>query len=91
MIKGKFGGDTLDLDGRVVSKADFNNEPVPYRSARKSRDTYVCGAQYLLMLREDAGGVDVSWAAPSASNEQIHGENDPWVSWVSQRVTKESH
>ena len=91
VIKGKFGGDTLDLDGRVVSKADFNNEPVPYRSARKSRDTYVCGAQYLLMLREDAGGVDVSWAAPSASNEQIHGENDPWVSWVSQRVTKESH
>ena len=90
VIKGKMTGEFLDLPGRLVTTADANEQTVPYRNARKSPDTYVAGTEYLLMLRDNGNGADVSWAAPSASNEPIRGENDPWVSWVEKRVAKES-
>jgi len=91
VIKGRFDAATLDLDGRVIAKDDVNEAAVPYRVARKSHDSYVTGAEYLLMLREGVRGYDVTWASPSASNEPIRGENDAWLKWVSQRASKESH
>jgi hypothetical protein len=91
VIKGKLPSDIVELEGRLVHDDDFNETAVPYRSARKSPDDYVSRAEYLLMLRESGREVNVWWAAPSASNEQIHGENDPWVRWVTRQVGKESH
>ena len=90
VIKGKWSAPTVELEGRVADQDDYNDEAVPYRLARKSPDTYVRGAEYLLMLREKGDGYDVSWAAPSASNEQIRSADDPWLRWVSERVKKES-
>ena len=81
VMKGKFKRETLELEGHII----------PSDAPRKSPDAYFAGAEYLLMLREDARGYDVSWAAPSPASEQIRGENDPWVSWVSRRIAKESH
>lgn len=91
VIKGKIAvGSQIDLEGRLADKDDFNESNVPYRNARKSPDSYVPHAEYLLMLRESGNGYNVWWGAPSASNEQIHGENDPWVRWVNHEVVKES-
>ena len=36
------------------------------------------------------GEYNTWWAAPSASNERIRGENDPWLQWIRERVAKES-
>lgn len=94
VLKGKAPvGAQIDLDGRVVADdGELNEGQVPYRTARKSPDDYVAGAEYLLILQQDRrGDYNVWWAAPSASNERIRGENDPWLKWVRDRVPKESH
>jgi len=91
VIKGKFSGDVLDLEGRLVHDDDFNQSEVPYRAARKAPNDYVARGEYLLMLREGGREYNIWWATPSASNEQIHGANDPWVRWVTRQVEKESH
>ena len=95
VIKGKFKGDIVELEGRIVHDDDFNEGELPYRAARKSPNDYIAHGQYLMMLRSKPGQggpeYNVWWAAPSASNEQIHGANDPWVRWVTHQVDKESH
>jgi len=82
----------IDLEGRMAADdAEVNEEAVPYRTARKSPDDYVAGAEYLLILQQDRRGeYNTWWAAPSASNERIRGENDPWLQWIRERVAKES-
>jgi len=91
VIKGKFKGDIIEVEGRLVHDDDFNESEVPYRTARKSPDDYNAHGEYLLMLRQAGREYNVWWAVPSASNEQIHGANDPWVRWVTAQVAKESH
>jgi len=91
VIKGKFKGDVVELEGHLAHDDDYNESAVPYHAARKSPDDYAAHGEYLLMLRESGREYNVSWAAPSASNEQIHGANDPWVRWVTHQVGQESH
>jgi len=81
----------IDLEGRMVADDEINEGEVPYRTARRSPDDYVAGAEYLLILQQDRRGeYNTWWAAPSASNERIRGENDPWLQWIRERVAKES-
>ena len=92
VIKGKWTEPTIDLEGRIVSPDDYNAAPVPYTTARKSPGEYVQGREYLLILHDT--GTEWTTAYPSATaptNEQIHGSNDPWVTWIRERVKQESH
>jgi len=91
VIKGKWTDPTIDLEGRIVNPDDYNAAPVPYTTARKSPGEYVQGREYLLILHDT--GTEWTTAYPSATaptNEQIHGSNDPWVTWIRERVKQES-
>lgn len=84
------------LNGEVVERDDFNRGISPYQSGRPSPScvgfTYKPGSQYLLLLKKDkSGNLTPDWylLAPVAPvNEQLHGDDDPWLLWVRQQAQK---
>ena len=92
-IRGTPSTDRLVLPGVVVDTDDFNTHPVPYRTVRPSGQRGSCntqeyrlGAQYLLLFRDGAAWSPLHWWPLGPVNEQVRGENDPWVKWVQARV-----
>lgn len=83
----------LVLFGDTVSTDDYNPLPVPYRMVRRSGQRGDCFAseyridrEYLLLLRRIQGALTTQWMPLAPVNEQVRGEDDPWVKWVSDRV-----
>jgi hypothetical protein len=86
---------TITLPGIAVATDDFNELPVPYQMVRPSGTRGSChtreyrlGAQYLLLLREQVGTSTVSWWPLGPVNEQLRGDDDPWLRWVRERVAR---
>lgn len=82
--------------GHVASRDDFNRQPVPYRTVRPSglgggcfAHEYRLGAQYLFLLTgsPNDGSLEPDWAPLLPTNEQINGDDDPWLRWVRARRT----
>ena len=98
VLKGPIStGDTIPLIGRLESSDDLNEGPVPYTVVRRGGLMGTCHASnyrltgdYLLLLNRSAGSGDGSWTAAwsglSPTNEQLSGPEDPWLTWVAQRV-----
>jgi hypothetical protein len=83
----------VSLPGIAVDRDDLNGGPVPYqlvRSAGQRGDCfaqeYRLGAQYLLLLRDQAGRNPIQWWPLAPVNEQLRGDDDPWLAWVRRRV-----
>lgn len=92
-LRGAELSDTLLLPGVVVDRDDFNTGTVPYTLVRPSGQRGSCytleyrqGAEYLLVLRESRRGLTPYWKPLAPFNEQIHGPDDPWATWVRQQV-----
>lgn len=91
VIKGKWTEPTIDVEGRVVDPDDYNAAAVPYTTARKAPGDYVTGRPYLLILHDTGTEFTTAWPSPLApTNEQLRGENDPWLKWIRERVKQES-
>jgi hypothetical protein len=88
---------TVSLPGIAVERDDLNSGSVPYqivRSAGQRGDCfaqeYRLGAQYLLLLRDQAGGNPIQWWPLAPVNEQLRGDDDAWLAWVRRRVAHRS-
>ena len=84
---------TVSLPGTAVERDDLNAGPVLYqivRSAGQRGDCfaqeYRLGAQYLLLLRDQAGRNPIQWWPLAPVNEQLRGDDDPWLAWVRRRA-----
>ncbi len=83
----------LVFPGIIVDHADFNEGSVPYqivRAAGQRGDCYAreyrTGGEYLFLLRDDEASLTPHWAPLAPTNEEIRGEDDPWVAWVRNRL-----
>jgi hypothetical protein len=81
---------------RVADHVDFNRA-MPYQFVRASgtrgdcfAHEYRLGAQYLLLLQDTPRPNVLYWWALGPANEQLHGNDDPWLAWVRERVRRAS-
>lgn len=89
VIRGKEPLESLSVRGYLTDDDDPNDVPLPYHFVRpRGRGgncfayQYKKGGEYLLMLRRMEGRLTPYWAALAATNEQVHGHDDPWLQWV---------
>jgi hypothetical protein len=82
---------SLTLHGYLTQRDDYNDKEPPYTFVRPAgragscfANSYRQGAEYLLFLKRTNGTEEltVNWAALAPVNEQLHGDKDPWLSWV---------
>jgi hypothetical protein len=93
-IRGEPTKSALRAYGYFVDADDFNPQPVPYRMVRRAGTHGNCyaheyrrGAEYVLILRNvGASGLTPYWMPLGPSNEQIRGDDDPWLLWVRERA-----
>jgi hypothetical protein len=86
----------LEFYGRLTQAADdFNPYPVPYTTVRPNGQHGNCfateyrrGAEYLLLLRRDQHGLTPYWVPLAPVNEQIRGDDDPWLAWIRGRIAR---
>lgn len=79
----------LELQGFLVAGDDFNDGTVPYTMVRPSgrrgdcyAREYRAGAEYLLLLGVGHLGLTPQWKPLAPVNEQLRGDDDPWLIWV---------
>jgi hypothetical protein len=84
---------TVSVPGTLTERSDMNDRPVPYAMVRPGRRGGECVArnyqrngEYLLLLKKVDGKLTPYWAALGATNEQVTGANDPWVTWVRKQI-----
>ena len=84
---------TLALPGVAVERDDLNAGPVPYQMVRSAGQRGDCfareyrlGAEYLLLLSDREGRHPLQWWPLGPVNEQLRGDDDPWLAWVRSRV-----
>ena len=83
-------GDEIVLPGFLVDKDDYSDDPAPRTFVRWNgrgggcyADDYRRGGQFLLCLRRtSAGTYTVRWSPLAPLNEQLGGDDDPWLAWV---------
>jgi hypothetical protein len=90
---GDHGARDLAFPGILAEGPDFNPGSIPYQIVRSSGQRGECHAmeyridgQYLFLLRENQGILTPYWAPLAPTNEEVRGEEDPWVSWVRDRI-----
>jgi hypothetical protein len=94
-LKGDVGPE-LRLPGYLTTADDFNDRLVPYDIVRPGgrqgscyATAYKKGGTFLLLLERGANGrLTTQWAALQPVNEQIRGEDDPWLLWVRDRISR---
>jgi hypothetical protein len=95
-LKGRpVSADSVTLNGVAVTLDDFNRGPVPYQIVRSAgtrgscfANEYRIGGEYLLLLQDTSRPNSLSlypWALGPV-NEQLRGDDDPWLAWVRERV-----
>lgn len=96
ILRGPFPTTEFTFHGIVAEADDFNTLPVPYRMVRPSgqrgncyaRD-YRLGSEYLFLLKRRDGALTPHWIALGPTNEQIRGDDDPWVKWVREQLAED--
>jgi hypothetical protein len=83
----------ITVAGTLSDRPDVNERPVPYGMVRRGgwhggcfARNYQHGGEYLVLLKRVDGKLTPYWAPLGATNEQITGERDPWVVWVSDQL-----
>ena len=89
ILKGDILPSSIELNGYLNDKDEFNGHPVPYDYVRKSglrgscyANTYKQGAQFLLFIGKSGKGFTVEIDPLAPVNEQLHSESDPWVYYI---------
>jgi hypothetical protein len=81
---------SIRVSGQLSDSADFNTLPVPFRWVRRDGQRGSCfaysyqkGGEFLLLLQgTTVDSLNPYWSALTPTNEQVRGNNDPWVRWV---------
>jgi hypothetical protein len=97
LLRGPDSLGRIELPGWFVDRDDFNRGAVPYRMVRSAGQRGDCyareyrrGASYLLLLKTDTTGYDLSWGPLAPVNEQLRGADDPWFRWVREEMERGS-
>ena len=84
----------FELNGTVVERDDFNRTAVPYQMVRSAgqrgdcfASEYRLGAQYLLLFTDRPRPRTIQWWPLAPVNEQLRGEDDPWLAWVRRQAS----
>ena len=87
----------ITLYGIAVERDDFNTTPVPYGMVRPAGQRGDCfareyrlGAQYLLLLQDRPRPNRIQWWPLAPLNEQLRGDDDPWLVWVRTQATRQA-
>jgi hypothetical protein len=88
-LKGANPIDEVVLPGVLTERDDFNDHAPPYTFVRPEgrggdcfASAYRRGAQFLLFLGRSHSAVHLYPEPLGPVNEQLHGDNDPWLVWV---------
>lgn len=83
----------FELYGTAVERDDFNPMTVPYGMVRPAGQRGDCfateyrlGAQYLLLFTDRPRPRTIQWWGLAPLNEQLRGDDDPWLAWVRARA-----
>lgn len=95
VVRGPFSEGEFTFPGIVADGDDFNALSVPYRMVRSAgqrgdcyaRD-YRLGAEYLFLLKRRDDVLTPHWFALGPTNEQIRGDDDPWLQWVREQLAQ---
>jgi len=104
VLKGRLGSGNLEFNGHLDQKDDPNDRPVPYDFIRPGGRSGNCfalgyrqGAEYLLLLRlgdhpsfAQPNDLTPYWTPLAPTNEQLFGDDDPWLRWVSVEIRNRS-
>ena len=97
VLKGDSVPNTLIIGGVLTEFDDFNTDVVPYVHVRPAGERGPCwayeyrrGAQFLLVLNRDSTGRLNPYYdhIQMPANEQLYGEDDPWLVWVRSQIPK---
>ena len=95
ILKGEMPAATIELTGTLTSADDRNDRPVPYdfvRPAGRHGNCYALeyrqSAEYVLLLKRQAGSLTPHWAPLAPTNEQVFGATDPWLAWIRKAVAQ---
>jgi hypothetical protein len=104
VLKGDLGPGDLEFNGHLEQKDDPNDRPVPFDFIRPGGRSGNCfalgyrqGAEYLLLLRRgdhqsfaQPNDLTPYWTPLAPTNEQLFGDEDPWLRWVSAEIKNRS-
>ena len=89
VLKGESVPATLNINGYLNDKDDFNDRPAPYdfirpggRAGSCVANSYKEGAEFLLFLKKKEERLTPYWAALTPTNEQLKSSDDPWLKWA---------
>lgn len=96
VLRGPFPATEFTYHGIVADGDDFNTLPVPYRMVRSAgqrgncyANDYRLGAEYLFLLQRRGGALTPHWFPLGPTNEQIRGDDDPWLQWVREQLAED--
>jgi hypothetical protein len=85
VLKGKLKQEKVAFPGQTENYYGPNDGKPPYASVRPGgrqgscfAEDYKMNAEFLLFLRNDSP----YWSPLAPTNEEVSGEDDPWVWWV---------
>ena len=98
ILKGTTANNEVAIPGVIEEADDPNDHPVPYAFIRPGGRRGNCYAlayrvrsEYLLFLNRTLSnsatpGWTPYWAPLTPTNEQVHGDTDPWMDWVRRQI-----
>lgn len=96
VLRGPFPTSEFTYRGIVADEDDFNTLPVPYRVVRSSGQRGDCyakdyrqGGEYLFLLKRRDDALTPHWFPLGPTNEQIRGDDDPWLEWVREQLAED--
>lgn len=96
VLRGPFPATEFTYHGIVADGDDFNTLPVPYRMVRSAGQRGDCyakdyrlGAEYLFLLQRRDDALTPHWFPLGPTNEQIRGDDDPWLQWVREQLAED--
>ena len=93
VLHGPFPHPEFTFRGHFVDEDGFNTLSVPYQLVRRAggschAEHYRQGGEYLFLLVRDWDHLTPYWFALGPTNEQIRGDDDPWLQWVREQLAQ---
>ena len=94
VLLGRFGAAEFTLTGYFVDEDGFNTLSVPYQLVRPAggschAEHYRQGGEYLFLLKRRDDALTPYWFSLGPTNEQIRGDDDPWLEWVREQLAED--
>lgn len=94
VLRGPLTQTELTDEGYLVDEDGFNTLSVPYQLVRPAggscfATSYRQDAEYLFLLERRGNRLTPYWFPLGPTNEQIRGDDDPWLQWVREQLAED--